>query len=239
MAPLSFMFLPTPSQAGNNSCARHELGTFLMKKAINAIILLSINALCNFAQAQFTPAVFTPVQINYSNLEPAVFIPQSYTPVQIDYSNLERSFQQYEQRSNSAHEKYSQLAKLIGEIRNLISNDYETLEWFSKNIDSKLEGVKSSLSVGDYFSAIDRAITAEGEIMSNIELIRRIQTYQEYKEIEQKINERTDLTYKQKQEWFEIYTYKFVPILSNNGEVIGAYDWITIGGPNNTRVILP
>ena len=30
-----------------------------------------------------------------------------------------------------------------------------------------------------------------------------------------------------------------VPIYNSEGKVIGAYDWKEIGGPNNTRVILP
>ena len=40
-------------------------------------------------------------------------------------------------------------------------------------------------------------------------------------------------------EWMETYSYKFVPIYNSEGKVIGAYDWKEIGGPNNTRVILP
>lgn len=184
------------------------------------IMTLSVN----LAYAQFRPAVFTPVE---------------YKPQSTDYSILERSFQQQENRSNMAFQKYSELAQLIGEKRSKICNDEETLLWFSRNIDKKLEDVKASLNVGDYQGALERATYAMGEIISNIELIRRIQTYEEYKNIVEYIKERTDLSYQQKQEWLDIYKYKFVPIYNSTGEVIGAYDWKEIGGPNNTRVLIP
>jgi hypothetical protein len=178
----------------------------------------------NLAYAQFRPTVFTPVE---------------YKPQYTDYSTLERSFQQQENRSNMAYQKYSELAQLIGEKRSKISNDKETLLWFSRNIDKKLEDVKTSLSVGDYQGAIERATRAMGDIISDIELTRRIQTYEEYRNTVEYIKDRTDLSYQQKQEWLDTYVYKFVPIYNSTGEIIGAYDWKEIGGPNNTRVILP
>ena len=187
-------------------------GTFLM-----AIFV-------NLAQAQFKPTVFQP---------------QTYQPQTIDYSILERSFQQQENRSNMAYQKYTELALLIGEKRQQISNDRETLEWFSNNIDTELKTVKCSLEVADYQGAIDRASKAIGNIITNTELIRRIQTYEQYQSIVQQLQERTDLSYQQKMEWMETYRYKFVPIYNSEGKVIGAYDWKEIGGPNNTRVILP
>lgn len=132
-------------------------GTFLMAMFVN------------LAQAQFKPTVFQP---------------QTYQPQTIDYSILERSFQQQENRSNLAYQKYTELAQLIGEKRQQISNDRETLEWFSNNIDTELKTVKCSLEVADYQGT-------------------------------------------------------YVPIYNSEGIVIGAYDWKEIGGPNNTRVILP
>lgn len=131
------------------------------------------------------------------------------------------------------------MAQLIGEKRQKISNDKETLEWFSNNIDTKLIDVRTSLEVADYQGAIERATRAIGEIISNTELIRRIQTYEEYKSIVQCVQTRSDLSNQQKQEWMNSYTYKFVPILNSEAKIIGAYDWIEIGGPNNTRVLLP
>lgn len=178
----------------------------------------------NIAQAQFTPTVFKPVE---------------YHPQTRDYSTLERSFRQQEDRSTVAYQKYTELAQLIGEKRMKISNDRETLEWFSVNIDSKLKDVKSGLEVGDYAGARDLAVRAMGEIQSDTELMRRIQTYEEYKRVVRSIQDRTDLTYQQKQDWYNTYKYKFVPMLNSSGEVIGAYNWMEIGGPNNTRVIIP
>lgn len=186
------------------------------------IIAMVLSA--NMTQAQFNPTVFQP---------------QTFQPQTTDYSRLERSFQQQENRSNIAYQKYSELAQLIGEKRQKISNDKETLEWFSNNIDTKLKDVRVSLEVADYQGAIERATRAMGDINSNTELIRRIQTYEEYKSIVQSVQTRTDLSYQQKQEWMNRYTYKFVPILNIEGKIIGAYDWIEIGGPNNTRVVLP
>lgn len=173
------------------------------------------------------------------NIAQAQFKPVTFQPQTTDHSILERSFQQQETRSNMAFQKYSELAQLIGEKRSKICNDQETLLWFSRNIDKKLEDVKVSLNVGDYQGAIERATYAMGEILSNTELTRRIQTYEEYKNTVEYIKERTDLSYQQKQEWLDIYKYKFVPIYNSTGEIIGAYDWKEIGGPNNTRVLIP
>ena len=179
------------------------------------------------------------VNIAYAQFRPATFTPVEYKPQTTDYSTLERSFQQQENRSNMAYQKYSELAQLIGEKRSKISNDKETLLWFSRNIDKKLEDVKTSLSVGDYQGAIECATRAMGDIISDIELTRRIQTYEEYKNTMEYIKERTDLSYQQKQEWLDTYVYKFVPIYNSTGEIIGAYDWKEIGGPNNTKVMIP
>lgn len=186
--------------------------------------VLVMNISINLAQAQYTPTVFTPVE---------------YKPVETNYGGLEKSFKRREERSNLAYQKYSELAQLIGEKRMKISNDRETSEWFSKNIDGKLKEVKNSLDIGDYGGAIECAIRAIGEIHSNSELIGRIQTYEEYKKILKDIQSRTDLTYSEKQEWINKYQYKFVPMYNSNGEVIGAYKWIDVGGPNNTRVVIP
>ena len=190
-----------------------------MKKTIIIMGFFVMALSLNNAQAQFKPTVFQPQTT--------------------DYSRLERSFQTQENRSNMAYQKYSELAQLIGEKRQRISNDRETLEWFSNNIDTKLKDVKVSLNVGDYQGAIESATRAIGDINSNTELIRRIQTYEEYSNIVRNIQERTDLSYQQKQEWMELYKYKFVPMLNAEGKVIGAYDWKEIGGPNYTRVVLP
>lgn len=193
-----------------------------IRKLLIEIVVMALSV--NYVNAQFRPTVFTPVE---------------YKPQYTDYSTLERSFQQQENRSNMAYQKYSELAQLIGEKRSKISNDKETLLWFSSNIDRKLEDVKTSLSVGDYQGAIERATCAMGDVISDIELTRRIQTYEEYKSTVEYIKGRADLSYQQKQEWLDTYMYKFVPIYNSTGEVIGAYDWKEIGGPNNTRVVIP
>ena len=120
-----------------------------------------------------------------------------------------------------------------------ISNDRETLIWFDENINSMLKDVQSALNVGDYASASNIAIQHIGDIYSHTELRCRIQTYDEYLSVVKSIQERSDLTYQQKQEWFETYTYKFVPFRNDEGNVIGAPNWINIGGPNNTNVFIP
>lgn len=168
-----------------------------------------------------------------------VFQGTTYQPVSTDYSTLQRSFQQQENRSAQAYEKYSELAQLIGEKRQKISNDRETLIWFEENINSMLNDVQSALNVGDYASASNLATRHMGDIYSHTELRCRIQTYEEYLSIVKSIQERSDMTYQQKQEWFSTYLYKFVPVLNNEGKVIGAERWMNIGGPNNTRVIIP
>lgn len=195
-----------------------------MSKTKTAFFVLGLILSMNFAFAQWTPAVFQG---------------STYSPQPVDYSTMRNSLQKQENRSNTASQKYSELAQLIGKKRSMISNDRETLEWFSENISIKLDDVKSALNVGDYHGAITKATEAIGEIEYNTELMRRIQTYEEYKEIVKYIQERTDLTYQQKQEWKNTYKYKFVPMYNTAGHVIGAYDWKDIGGPNNTRVLIP
>lgn len=182
--------------------------------------------------------VIMTVCLQVSNAQ-NVFQGTTYQPVSTDYSTLRRSFERQENRSTQAYQKYSELAQLIGEKRQKISNDRETLIWFEENINSMLKNVKSSLDVGDYSTAYNRATEYMGEIYSNTELSCRIRTYEEYVSVVESIRNRTDLTYQQKQEWYAKYSYRFVPMRNQEGKVIGAKRWVEIGGPNNTPVIIP
>lgn len=168
-----------------------------------------------------------------------VFKPTEYKPVSTDYSKHRDASEKQEKRRNQAYQNYSELAQLIGENRQLISNDIETLIWFEDNINSMTKRVESSLNIGDYSTASNLATKYIGEIYSHTELNCRIRTYKEYVTAVQSVQERTDLSYQQKQAWFEMYKYKFVPICDAEGKILGAYNWMEIGGPDNTRVILP
>ena len=195
-----------------------------MKKIYRVFAVLGIAFYSNLMYAQWTPAVFEGT---------------SYTSQPLNYSTMRNSLQQQESRASKASELYSELCKIVGKKRMLISNDRETLEWFSNNIQKKMKDVQDYIAVGDYHNAINRATEALGEIESNTELMRRIQTYEEYKEIVNYVENHKDLTYQEKREWTNTYKYKFVPMYNTRGELIGAYNWRDIGGPNNTPVIIP
>lgn len=169
----------------------------------------------------------------------AVFQGRTYTPSQPDYSILQRSLNQIEQRSNQASNAYSELCHLIGEKYQEIHSDRESLIWFDKNIRSLSKEVQDLMNMGCYGDANRLAMQYIGKINSDSELAARIRTNKEYVNIRNYVMQRNDLSVTAKKMWDEKYKYVFVPMLSSSGEVIGGYDWMDVGGPGKTRVILP
>ena len=186
-----------------------------------AAILITVNLTTIIAQGQ---NVFTPAQFQ--------------TQPMPNYSILQNSFQQNESRQNNASQKYSELVQAIGETMQRLSPDVETRKWYKDFSDELLNGVELYRSAGDYAGMGNKAVQCIAKLRSNSELLARIQTYEEYKRIVQTVQQRTDLTSQEKNDWLIKYPYKFVPIYYK-GEVIGGRSWLEVGGPNNTPVLIP
>lgn len=167
------------------------------------------------------------------------FTPVTYTAKPVDMSSLQRSLQQQEERANKASDAYAQLCEIIGDAFSQIHQDKETQLWFDENIRSMAKEVKMYMDGGNYGAALRNAIRYKGEIKVNSELIARIKTNKEYTEIRELILNRKDLSLEEKKDWEKTYPYKFVPMKDKDGHIIGGYEWRSIGGPNNTPVVIP
>ena len=184
-------------------------------------------------------SLFTMVNTANAQYNPPVFQGSSIRPRMGDVSILASSIRAREDRQVLALEAYNELIQVIENKRNELPQKVYTLKWFRENIDVLAKKVMSEIETGNYSNARTLAISYIGEINSNAELSARIQCYKEYKYYVNLIQNRSDLTYNQKQDWMSTYTYKFIPIYDAYGKVIGGKPWIEIGGPNDTRVIIP
>lgn len=143
---------------------------------------------------------------------------QEYMP---DNSILERSLKQVENRANAANEALSQLEILLSKYEAKLNNDQETLNWYNGYKKELIKNVSEMISNGDYGGARRLAVANIGKVASNSELNARVRTSEEYLEIKRMILSRTDVDYEFKERWIKDNPYKFVPILSDTGEVIG------------------
>lgn len=209
------------------SCARHELGYSTMKSIKYCFSLIAINIVAT---------IFNPTNAQYN---PPVFQGSSIRPRMGDVSILANSLRARDDRQTLAIEAYNELQQVITNKRKELPFKVSTVKWFRENIDILAKKVMSEIEIGNYSNARSLAISYIGEINSNAELSARIQCYKEYKYYVNLIQNRSDLTYTQKQDWMSTYIYKFIPIYDSYGKVIGGKPWIEVGGPNDTRVIIP
>ena len=168
-----------------------------------------------------------------------VYVPPTYQPQPMpNYSILQNSLRQNEERTNAATQSYAELMKVIGETMVKLSNDVETRKWYKEFTDDMVREVNIYRNAGDYAGMNNQAMKCIAKLKSDSELLGRIQTYEEYKRIVQSIQQRPDLTLEEKNNWIAKYPYKFVPMYYN-GEIIGGRNWLEVGGPDNTPVIMP
>ena len=150
----------------------------------------------------------------------ATFTPQVYKPVQQDYSILQRSLERIEQRKNEANEQYSRLQMMLAEYGAKLYNDEATLIWFDAYKRS-INDAFNTLSTVGWDDARDYAIRKQGEIATDPELTARVRTASEYTAKRKAVEERTDMDWKEKDEWKTNNPYCFVPIKNVEGKVIG------------------
>lgn len=183
--------------------------------------------------------IVTAINPTNAQYNPTVFQGSSIRPRMGDVSILANSLREREDRQTKALEAYNELVKVIANKQSELPFNRETIEWYKENIEVLEKRVMSMIEIGDYGLARTTAISYIGEIFSNLELSARIECYKEYRYYATGIQNRSDLTYKQKQDWMATYIYKFIPIYDAYGKVIGGKPWIEVGGPNDTRVIIP
>ncbi len=195
-------------------------------------IFKKINFFCAFV-------VLTIPSTTFAQYKPTTF--QGYVSQGQVYntSKLQSNIAKRDNYIEKTYEKYAELIKLIGQKRMEMSPDPESSKWFEKNIEKYINDVDEMIEKENYGTAYTTIIKHMGDVYSNIELSERIRIYKEYKEVVDLIIKRQDLTYEQKNEWMEKYKYKFVPMYNSEGKVYRGRSWIEVGGPNNSRVIIP
>ena len=150
----------------------------------------------------------------------ATFTPKVFNPVEPDNSILQSSIEQMERRQNEANEQYKKLQMMLAEYGSKLYNDEATMIWFDE-YKKTIKKTFNSLSVIGWGDARNFAVREQGEIANDPELIARIRTASEYAEKLKAIEERTDMDWKQKNEWRENNPYCFVPFKNSEGNVIG------------------
>lgn len=172
-----------------------------MKRLIVISLLIGIGISC-YAQ--------------YSSFQPQVFKPQKD-----DMTSLQRSLEILESRRVSAYEALSNLYNVFAQYAQLLHNDTETMTWFNNYRKKIIGSVDSFMNTNDYSNAYTCAIRCQGEVSSNLELAARVRTNKEYVEIKKGIISRSDLSQEEKDKWIKENPYKFVPIKSDDGTIIG------------------
>lgn len=150
----------------------------------------------------------------------AQFQPNVYKPIEQDYTILQRSLEKLDRVSNEANEQYSKLQLLLAEYGGKLYNDEETLLWFDdykKNIE---RGYESMRELGPY-DARRYAISKQGEIATDPELMARIRTANEYQTAVQSIRQRSDMSQQEKTDWITDHPYCFIPVANGDGKIIG------------------
>ena len=163
----------------------------------------------NLATAQFTPVVFEGA---------------SYKPEQEDMSLLANSLAKLEERERTANEKLSAMDVAFGDIRSKLHQDQKTLQWFNDFSNKYKDQVASYARLGDYGNAINAAVRLGGEAANDAELIGRLKTSQQYKELDDaqiaRINKGiTQDTYNW---WKKTHKYHHVNIYDDYDNVVGA-----------------
>lgn len=169
----------------------------------------------------------------------ATFSPIYVKPQTSDVSLLQKSLAQREERRNKASEKYEDFLEFLGDTMDKLHQDDETIMWFQTLTQPYKNKLINDFENGDYGNVITNSITFKGDIKTNRELRARIKTNEQYQNARNIVQSRTSLTEKEKMEWLRSHPYKFCPLTDNVGNIIGAKDWMEIGGPDNTPVILP
>lgn len=188
-----------------------------MKRILTSfLILISV-----FAYAQQYRDHYRLPQVQYN---PSTFQAAQYNPQQSNhstYNSLSRSFEIIAQREREANQQLSNLNVLLANYALMLNNDELTLTWFENFKRIYLGTVEEFINFGDHATAIEYAITYQGEIVNNAELLARIRTSKEYKEKIALINSRTDLDWNSKQNLIADNPYCFVPYKNDKGEIIG------------------
>lgn len=113
-----------------------------------------------------------------------------YKPQQENFDFLANSLQQREQRQLAATKSVSDMDKALGEYREKLHQDEETLRWFDDFSTKYKNEVNNYAKYGDYGNAVNSAIRLAGEAANDPELIGRLRTSAQYKEIDDKVKSR-------------------------------------------------
>ena len=152
----------------------------------------------------------------------AQYVPfQLHRNSQSNLSVLENSLQKMDNQINEANEEYQNLQIILAEYGNQLNNDQETLVWFDEYKDKIRSSFNSFMNRGYAVDARDYCIRKKGEIAADPELNARIRTAKEYQTAVNRIQERTDMSQDDKNEWMFFHPYCFIPIVNNDGKVIG------------------
>lgn len=149
------------------------------------------------------------------------------TPSTVNYGILNDVVNSRIQAKENAIIKQSGIKQKLGQIREQLHQDEETLSWFndkSKDIENK---INDALLIGNYNTAINVATQEAGNLADDAELNARIRTNAQYKEEYEKQRQRIGKGISQAtfDWWVKNNPYKYENITDANGEIVGGEDW--------------
>lgn len=133
---------------------------------------------------------------------------------------LQQAYEKMDIQQREATEQFSKLQIMLGEYGDQLNNDEATLIWFD-NYKMNIKKTFERLFNHSWGEAEDYAIRMQGEIVNDPELKARIRTSKEYQLEVKSIQERKDMSIEEKKEWMRKHPYCFIPILNNEGKIVG------------------
>lgn len=211
-------------------------------------VLFFIGALC--ASAQSLPQL----QLNTSEFKPSTFTATPYIPQQSDPTLLQKSLQQRENRANYATESLVKLKERCFEISEKMPTSEK--EWFRQYSDAICNEVQSSINIGDYQIASDKAYRFMTKLNTDKQVLYRLDSYSQYCDALRSGNilfQNGKVDPNAYDYWLYKNQYKFQPKYDNAGVLTGytpcyvsplyesidwnnAYNFITQNGKTKSKI---
>lgn len=139
----------------------------------------------------------------------------------VDLNVLGQTFNTLEQGHLKTIEKASDLQATLA---NLDLNEAEA-EWRKQKLDTIRQTIENNSTYGNAYSALDNIVKLSGDIKSDMGLIGRLKSQQEYKKFINSIDANNELSQTGKSYFKQLNPYSYQDRYDNKGDVIEGETW--------------
>lgn len=156
------------------------------------------------------------------------------TPSTVNYGILNDIVSEKIQAKHNTIGQQSAIKQSLGQIRQQLHQDEETLSWFdnkSKEIENKIDG---ALLEGNYNTALNIATQEAGNLASDAELLSRIKANQDYQAKVDETHKRSvagKISADTERWWLANNQFKYEDVTDDNGNIIGGTSYSTLQTP--------